>query len=337
MNRPAAVAPPLGALTGATGFLGSHLADQLLGKGWRVRASVRPTSDRRWLRGKPIETLVLPLAPADTDADPALDRFLACADAVVHCAGVVRAAREDGYRHGNVETTRRLLVAAARQGSCRTFLLVSSLAAAGPAPAAEPRHEDGPCQPISPYGRSKLAAEQLLAGFASRFRTVILRPPALYGPRDRAFLPLFRLAQAGWTVRLGRTLRELSLVDGRDAAAAAVALLETEAATGPFFVDDGRCHTWPDLAAAFAAVCRRRIRTLTVPLGLLRAGAGLLGPRLASRTSLLHPGRLADLAVPGWVCSGERLRRETGFRAGRDLRRGFAETLDFYHRNGWLT
>lgn len=337
---------PLVALTGATGFLGSHIADLLLERGYPVRAAVRPTSDLRWLRGKPIEIQQVTLAPV-TAGGTATDRtgqevcrsveeFVAGAAAIIHCAGVTKASQEEVYQLANVATTASLLAAARAAGVCHTFILISSLAAAGPAPASDPRREDAVCEPISAYGRSKLAAEVHLQASDLPFRTVILRPPALYGPRDRDFLPLFRLAQSGWTARLGRRLQSLSLVDGRDAARGAVALLESDSTTGPYFIDDGHSYSWSDLATALGEACGRRVRTFTVPTCLLQAAARMVGPHLAERSSLLNKGRLADISVPGWVCSGEKLRRETGFAPQWGLNRGFWETMDFYLSNGWL-
>ncbi len=347
MTNPQTPERPLVALTGATGFLGSHIADLLLAHGYHLRVAVRPTSDLRWLRGKPLQiqevALVLPRSslragPRDQDGgNPALAAFVAGAQAIIHCAGVTKARQEHLYEDTNVATTANLIAAAREAGDCRTFILISSLAAAGPASADRPRREADPCEPITTYGRSKLAAERLLSEPHLPFRSVILRPPALYGPRDRAFLPLFRLAQAGWTARFGRTLQSLSLVDGRDAARGIVALLETESTSGPYFIDDGHVYGWTDVATALGRACRRRVRTLTLPTGLLRLAARLVGSRLAERTTLLNAGRMADITVPGWVCCGEKLRHETGFTPQWNLESGFRETMEYYLRNGWLT
>lgn len=356
-RRPSA---PLVALTGATGFLGSHVADCLLERGWRVRVSVRPTSDLRWLRGKPVEEMRVRLAAPDgpagerarppTAGSPAggraagdgalappadLPTFVRGADAVLHCAGVVRAPDEAAYRRVNTETTGRLLEAAAEAG-CRTFVLISSLAAGGPAPPESPLDETREPAPITAYGRSKLAAERLLERADLPLRTAVLRPPALYGPRDAAFLPLFRLALSGWLLRPGGPLRGLSLLDGRDAARAAVTLLESEHAHGVYHVDDGVAYGWADMRRILGEVVRRPLRTLTVPLWAMRAASRLLGGRLLRKVPLLERDRLADLAVAGWVCSGERLRRETGFAARWQLRSGWSDALDFYRRNAWL-
>ncbi|MFO7652345.1 MAG: NAD(P)-dependent oxidoreductase [Candidatus Krumholzibacteriia bacterium] len=338
--------PPLAVVTGATGFLGSHIADRLLLRGARVRASVRPTSDLRWLRDKPVETVVADLASAaDTQ------RLLRGARWLVHCAGVVAARDEEGYRRGNVDTTRALLAAAAQTDGIEAVVLISSLAAAGPAPLAAPQVESAPCRPISAYGRSKVAAEALVNEVDWPFRTAVLRPPALYGPRDREFLLLFRAAALGWTARPGGSLSGLSLVHGADAAEAAVTLLATPTARGVYFVDDGgddatgpvaaqRRHRWghdpQELTAALAQVLRRRVRTVPLPVAPLRWASALLGER-ARRWPLLNPDRLTDLTAPGWVCSGERLLRETEFRPRFQLAGGLQDTLDFYRGARWMT
>jgi len=331
-----ASAGPLVALTGATGLLGRHIADALLAAGYRVRASVRATSSLRWLEDKPVETVLTDLT------DPRQCRALLEGSAgLIHCAGVVSAPAPGIYRTGNVTTTACLLDAAAAAwahwGSGGTFVLISSLAAHGPAGMDRPAVETDPCRPITEYGRTKLAAEQLLEDGDWPFRTVILRPPSLYGPRDREFLPLVRMATAGWTGRLGSRMTGVSLVDGRDAAAAAVALLETGTATGAFFVDDGRTgYDWPALAEVLGRMAGRRVRTLPLPLAVLKVLSFLAGKSRAARSPVLNRDRIRDLDTPGWVCDGSRLTAATGFAARRDAARGLSETLEFYREEGWL-
>jgi nucleoside-diphosphate-sugar epimerase len=327
---------PWVALTGATGFLGSHIADTLLARGYRVRASIRATSNLRWLEGKPVKTLQVDL----TDPDECR-RFLDGTTGLIHCAGAVTASSEKVYQLANVTSTACLLEAAATawagQEDSAAFVLISSLAAHGPASLDRPAVESNECRPITAYGRSKLAAEELLAASQYTFRSAILRPPSLYGPRDKEFLPLFRLALRGWTGRLGRRLGALSLVHGADAAEAAVALLETKDATGPYFVDDGRAgYDWSAMADALGQMTGRKIRTLTIPLALLKLVALVVGRTRASRSPVLNSDRIRDLDTEGWVCDGQRLVQSTGFRARWDAPRGFTETLDFYLKERWL-
>ncbi len=330
-----AAGEPLIALTGATGFLGSHIADTLLERGYRVRASVRATSSLRWLEGKSVETL-----PVDLTDPGDCRRFLQGTSGIIHCAGVVTAPSEEIYHRANVTTTARLLEAAATAWAggeaSPSFVLISSLAAHGPAGLDRPAVETDDCRPITAYGRSKLAAEELLLGDLP-FRTAILRPPSLYGPRDREFLPLFRLALRGWTGRIGRKITGLSLVHGRDAAEAAVALLETGSATGPFFVDDGRRgYDWSALAEVLTGMAGRRIRSFQLPLVLMKLVSFLAGPSRASRSPVLNRDRIRDLDSPGWACDGQHLTKVTGFRPRWDAARGFADTLDFYRKENWL-
>lgn len=343
MERRAGPAP-LAALTGATGFLGSHIADVLVAAGWRVRASVRPTSDRSWLPAG-VETVEVPLSPPGASDDSGVNRatledrrtltgFVRGADVVIHCAGAVRAPDLETYRRANTASTWRLLNAFAEVRGEGAFVLVSSLAAAGPSTPGTPRLESGPRRPITDYGRSKAEAEALVERDWP-FRTAILRPPALYGPRDVAFLPLFKAARRGLTARLGN-VQEMSLVDGRDAAAAAVLLATDARAEGVWYVDDGHAYDFADLAHEVGRVWRRGVKTLPIPMWLLRTAAVLVGPGRAARLPLLAPDRLRDAAQVAWSCDGAKLRNRLGFSPEFDLRRGFASTYDWYRAEGWL-
>ncbi len=326
---------PVMVLTGGSGFLGSHIAEVLISRGYRVRAAVRPTSDLRWLQDKNIEITVADLTNPD-DCVP----LVRGTRGIIHCAGMVTADNDQAYLRANVETTRALLTACRQewhpQGGA-PFVLISSLAAHGPADLDHPAREDDPCRPVTGYGRSKVAAEQLVLHPDHPFRTAILRPPALYGPRDRGFLPLLKLAIKGWNVRFSGPMQGLSLVHGHDAARAAVTLLENASAEGVFFVDDGKAgYTWDDLATALGTACERRVRVMSVPLGSLKFLAAMLRPLLGGGISVLRRDRIRDLDVPGWACDGSRLREVTGFAAEYDAATGFADALAFYREQQWL-
>ena len=331
---------PVAALTGATGFLGGHIAAALIAGGWRVRAAVRPSSDRSRLPAG-VVAMDVPVAPRGEIDDwttpeerRALTDFVRGASAVIHCAGAVRADSLDEYRRANTASTWRLLNASSDARLRGSFVLISSLAAAGPSSVGRPRLETGPRRPVSDYGRSKAEAEAL-AEQDWPFRTAVLRPPALYGPGDTAFLPLFRAARRGWTARIGN-IQELSLMHGRDAAEAAVLLADDARARGIYFVDDGADYEFADLADAAGEAWGRRIRTLTIPQTMLELAARVVGGRRAARMPLLAPDRLRDSAQEAWTCDGSRLRDQLGFESRFDLFTGFADTLAWYRREGWL-
>jgi nucleoside-diphosphate-sugar epimerase len=320
------------ALTGATGFLGSHIADTLLASGYRVRASIRATSSLRWLEGKPVETRLTNLTDTDDCAE-----FLNGTTGLIHNAGVTTARDEAGYHHGNTETTHALIEAARRSWTTddEAFVLISSLAAHGPAGIETPAVETNFCRPLTGYGRSKLAAELLLSEPGLGFRTSILRPPPLYGPRDKEFLPLLKGALKGWTIRPGR-MSGLSLVDGRDAAEAAVTLLEHPRSTGAYFVDDGKMgYSFEEMASILSSLVNRKVRLLRVPIILMKAAGFLLGGKNAT-SPILNADRVRDLDTAGWACDGSRLVEETGFRPRWQATEGLADTLAFYRQEGWL-
>src|SRR5437773_2743613 len=181
------------AVTGATGFIGRHLVADLVNRGVDVRAIVRPRSAHAAPRGAAI-------VQADLDA-AALSAAFAGVDAVVHLAAVVATTREHEYVTVNVGGTRAVAAAALAAGA--RLIYVSSLAAAGSAPPGAPRREEDPPQPLTPYGHSKLEGERHLAAIEG-LRYTILRPSVVYGPGDRALLPLFRFARRGLLPLVGR-------------------------------------------------------------------------------------------------------------------------------------
>jgi nucleoside-diphosphate-sugar epimerase len=322
-------------LTGATGFLGSHIADTLLARGFSLRAAVRSTSNLRWVEGKGIDLVVVDLGDQESCA-----HFLAGTSGLIHCAGAVTATNEEQYRQANVATTRNLLAGAQKaweKDTSAAFVLISSMAAHGPAGLDNPAHETNTPGPITAYGRSKLAAEQAVGLADWTFRRVVLRPPSLYGPRDAEFLPLFKAATKGITARMGRSMTGLSLVHGRDAASAAVALLECEQAAGTFFVDDGqRGYDWQELASVLASVTGKKIRTLPVPLWVLKFVSLMAGPIRSASSPVLNRDRIRDLETRGWVCDGALLRQTTGWSPEFNASTGFADTMKFFKEQGWL-
>ena len=192
-------------VTGATGFVGSHLVDALVAENWRVRCLVRRSSDLRWIPQQRIE-----LAYGGLDEPAALGNALGGVEVVFHLAGVTSALTRDGYFRVNVDGTRRLVEVVSKHAPGALLVLCSSLAAAGPARTGRPLTEADPPIPIGPYGESKLAAERLVG--SSGLRHVIVRPPAVYGPRDRDMLHAFRLAACGWAPRIGPSSQRISLV-----------------------------------------------------------------------------------------------------------------------------
>lgn len=321
-------------VTGANGFLGSHLVDELLERGHPVTALLRETSDDRWLRDRPVR-----IHRPGLFGDPqALAALVSGHRAVFHVAGAVRALDFAGFVHTNVTGTENLLRAClAAPEPPRRFVLASSVGATGPAPRGR-LTEDTPPGDRTAYGRSKWQAEQLLLSHASRIEVAILRLTALYGPRDREMLPLFRAASRGILPVFGGPAQVFNLAHGRDAARALALAGEVPlSSAGVFLVGSGDEHTAAEIAVLLGELLHRRVRLVPVPRALLwsTALAGEVAGRLRRRPVMLTRQKLPEL-TGSWCLDLSRARSGLGFQATSGLREGLAETLAWYRAQGLL-
>lgn len=322
-------------VTGATGFIGSHVMDVVGESGATPVALARPTSRVDSLRESGFE-----VRTATFEDDAALDAALDGIDVVIHLAGAVRAIGEAEYHRVNAGGTERLLGAVAR---CRPdlsrFVLVSSLAAAGPSPTPTPIDEDAEPHPATAYGRSKLAAEHVTRAVADRIPISIVRPPAVYGPRDRGIFTFFQCARRGVLPRFGRGPREYSMVHGRELARGIQAIAMSPAAVGKtYFVCDPKPYRWSDLVDGFAEALGRRVRSITLPPSLPRA-IGSLSEWTARRRGVppfLTREKVADLVTPYWTCDPSRVAADVGFTPTLTIPEGLVETARWYRDHGWL-
>jgi nucleoside-diphosphate-sugar epimerase len=299
------------AVTGSNGFIGRNLTAALAARGVEVMTIARPFEAG------------------------ALAGRLRSADVVVHLAGVVAAVRDREFFVANVEGTRT--VAAAARAAGTRLIHISSLAAAGPAPASRPRAEVDPSAPVTPYGRSKLEAEHVVAAM-SELRWTILRLAAVYGPHDRAMLPLFRFAWRGVLPLAGNPTAAYTFVHVRDVVRAIEAAIASDAAGATLFVGHPRPVTAREIVAGVCSAVGRSAAIVRVPALLLRGGATLgdLVGVLRRRPALLNRWRYAELSAEGFVCRVDRLRDELGVVAQTDLDAGLAETAEWYRKEGWL-
>jgi nucleoside-diphosphate-sugar epimerase len=318
-------------VTGGSGFVGSHVVDLLLEAGNHVRCLIRAGSRMRWLEGKPVETVQADLR--DGDLAPAV----ADIDCVIHCAGLTRGSA-DSLRAANVEGTRALIRACVRAGSVARFVFCSSQAAAGPGRLDRRRRLDDPPAPNSEYGRSKLQAEAEVRAAEDVLEIVILRPGAVYGPRDEDTLPFFRMAASGIVLVPGWGRRLVQLVHVRDVARAlSLATVTPHVAGRTYFVAHPRVVSWGELAAATGRALRRPIRTLPLPSSAFRV-AGLLSEVLggARRAGGLDRRRARDMVERAWTCDVEATLEELGWVPRFDLDEGLEDTVRWYRKEGWL-
>jgi nucleoside-diphosphate-sugar epimerase len=303
------------AITGANGFIGGHLIRGFAEAGFKVRPVVRRDFENN-----------------------ALDERFAGADVVVHAAGATRAPSRARLRSSNVDLTARTLEAAARAG-VRRFVFISSQAAAGPAAALDaPRAETDAPHPIEAYGQSKLDAEHLVR--ASTLPWVIVRPAAVYGPRDRDFLALFRLAARGVAIHAGNREQWISIIHVDDVTRAVICVSHDAAAVSEvFFLANREPVQWGALYRDVTQCAGKAMRVdLQVPAPLVTAAAmvGDVAARITGHAGLLTSGKAALARPPFWVCSPAHVGSLLSFFPSVQLQRGLCDTYHWYRENGWL-
>lgn len=322
-------------VTGASGFVGSHLVEHLLEQGVAVRALVRASSDLKWLNTDRIE-----VCSAGMDDPAALADAAADVDYVFHVAGLTRGRTWAEYEAVNVEATRRLVEAVAgSRPDLKRFVLVSSLAAVGPNLSEAPQDEQTPPHPHDHYGRSKLAGEQAVRAAAGRIPIAIVRPPGVYGPRDTNLLPMFRAARRrGLAPVIGRLSKQVSLVHVADLARGAWLAAATPAAVGQTYFLASGTHTMAEIVDALAAAVSRRLRVLRVPSLIARLAGefGQLKWAVTGRSQIVSRRKIHDLLQPRWTCTWQKADDELGYRPAFELADGFRRTDAWYVDQGWV-
>lgn len=326
-------------LSGASGFIGGHVARALARRGHALRLLARPTSDLSGLAG-------IEFTRAEGDLDrPREERRRAFRsacdgiDAVVHVAARLRGRGEEEFIRANAEASGDLAAAAADAG-VRHFVLLSSLAALGPAPGDSPEPPDAAPHPVSAYGRSKEAGERAVRAAAGGMPVTMLRAPMVYGPGDRGLLPFFQMARRGFIVRLGDGSNRIAAVYGPDLAEALAAVVECPPrdAAVHYPVDAGGPYTWNDLIAALEDAAERRLRVLPLP-GAAFTALAAVAETLAAITRAepqLDRSRAVELRARAWLADPASLTAATGWRGETDAHDGIAETMRWYREAGWV-
>ncbi|HXM45687.1 MAG TPA: NAD-dependent epimerase/dehydratase family protein [Bryobacteraceae bacterium] len=322
-------------VTGATGFIGSHMVERLVAAGRPSRCLVRRYSTAGNL------PRAAELALGDLETGAGLAEALNGVDTIIHLAGVTKACTAADYHRGNTVATANLLRAAGNLDCIGKFVHVSSLAAAGPSTADRPLTEADEPRPVSDYGRSKLAAEEAVRRSPLRERAVILRPPVVYGPRDRDVYQMIRTATRGWMAQIGAAPRRFShiyvgdLVDGVLAAAD-----HASAGIGGrfFYMANSAPASWDEFGNLVSRLMGCKVRTVAMP----ECAAYILGwcaerwTGFSGRPGILSRDKVLEACCAGWVCDSGRARRELGFCASTNLEDGLRRTLDWYKGAGWL-
>lgn len=328
-------------VTGSTGFIGSRMVQTLLSEHYSVRVLLRPeSSSSSGQSGGPGAVEAVRAGYGDQDA---LARAVEGVDRIVHLAGVTKAVDELGFIDGNVRPVENLLAAVRKSNpDLKRFLLVSSLAAAGPALAPQPgvRESDKPA-PVSAYGRSKLMGELAARERAGEVPLTIVRPPAVYGPGDRDILEVFRMMRKGVLVSAGSGKKQrFSMIHVDDLVRGIMMALRSRAAIGQtYFLTSTHPYSWDEVIDAARPVLGfRHLFRIGLPAPLVFGLGNLLGATsgLTGKPALINSDKANELTQDYWTCSGSKALRELGFTPSITLREGVATTLQWYQRKGWL-
>ena len=324
-------------VTGATGFIGSHLVDRLVSEGANVRCLVRATSPRggaaRYLPSRGAKPVL-----GDLITSAGLGEALDGAGIVFHLAGVTKALRASDYQLGNVKATQNLLDAMSGGGA--RLVHVSSLAAMGPSPDAVPLREDAEPTPLTLYGKSKLEGEQAVWRSIQSSRATVIRPPVVYGPRDVDVYQIFKAAASGVLVRIGRLDSYFSFIYVADLVDGLILAAQRSVAAGKtYFLANPNPVSWTEFAAIAATTMLKKLRTFTAPVwaAYLAGSCADLLSRLTGRPGILSRDKILDARQRYWICDPGRAASELGFQAQTSLREGVAATLEWYRHERWLT
>jgi nucleoside-diphosphate-sugar epimerase len=322
-------------VTGATGFIGSHLVEQLVARGDEVRCLVRSTSDTHWLGTLPVEIMV-----GDFFQWESLRQALAGVRIVYHAAGVTKARDKRAYWRVNLDATRRLLDATLKFAeSIERFVYVSTQAAVGPSYNGTPVDEKTVPHPIDIYGRSKKAAEEACLEFAGKLPITIIRPAAVYGPRDHDTFVLFRWLDRGILPIIGSENKRFALIHARDLVEGILAAVEHERAIGQtYLLANQDCPSWGELFSVATQVVGKKLIKWRIPNFSIYVVAAAAEPlsRITGRAALFSFEKAKELIQGSWSCDVGKAKRELGFEPKTPVLEGMRATMEWYRREGWL-
>jgi len=319
------------ALTGGTGFVGSHLVETLCAAGLRPRVLVRDPASPRWIAGLPFDAVTGTLEDA-----AALERLVDGAGTVFHLAGVLTADRAEDFNRVNRDGTARL-VEAVDAASAARLVHCSSQAAVGPSADPAGVGPEAPPAPVSDYGRSKLCGERAVAALGDAAWWVIVRPPAIYGPRDTDVLEFFKMASRGVAV-VPAGERWLTVAHVADVVAGLLAAAANGESGRTYHLGEPAPRRLDQMLRELAAAGGKRVRVVPLPaaaVGAVGAAAGLLRRSGVVDTALTRD-KARELVARHWTLRTADSLRSLGVDEPIAFPDGARSTWAWYRSQGWL-
>lgn len=325
-------------VTGASGFVGSHLVEAACLAGFEVHAAVRKSS-----QVSEITPFVTKFIYPDFNDSAALADMFATGqyDYAIHAAAMTKAKTHEQLVEVNVGVTHRFLQGAfSSEFPPKRVVFVSSLAAIGPvAYTDQPITENSPYHPVTDYGRSKQAAEEMIREqFADKPITVI-RPTAVYGPREKDLFILFETMNKGLDAYIGTAPQKLTFVYVKDLVDVLLrACVSEQHGLTTFNITDGEVYSRYDMADVFKKTLGRKLLRIHVPFGVVQKVAQISKwlYRKSSKTPVIYPERLGELTAQNWGCDISKAQRMLAYLPKYNLATGLAESLLWYKKNNWF-
>ncbi|MDI7260006.1 MAG: NAD-dependent epimerase/dehydratase family protein [Thermodesulfobacteriota bacterium] len=322
-------------VTGGTGFIGSHLVEALLLRGAEVRCLVRKISDLKWLKNLPLE-----LVKGDCSDKTSLREAVQSVDQVFHLAGITRALKEETYFEVNANGTENLIHACLENNpNLRKFIYLSSQAAAGPCLDGGKKKESDHCEPVSPYGRSKRRGEEFALEHAHEIPLVILRPSAVYGPRDRDVYVFFKILSKKIKPGFSRQEQHISLCYVEDIVQATLLAADIRAPGGEiFFLSDGHVYRMDEIGNLFEKAMGIRAYRIPIPELIIFGIASFSEfiSRFSGKPALINKGKVEEMVQKNWVCDITKAKTLLGFEPRFSLAEGIKITYEWYRKENWL-
>ncbi|GAB3817777.1 NAD-dependent epimerase/dehydratase family protein [Pontibacter rugosus] len=324
-------------ITGATGFVGYHLIEAAVQAGLEVYAAVRPSSELEHLKSLNIQYTSLNYTDSSALVKELEEKQY---QYIIHAAGTTKAKDALAYAKVNADYTKALALAATKaKMPLKKFVFISSLAALGPIAYKDnlPIDEQHAAQPVTEYGRSKLLAEQYLSEI-KELPWVILRPTAVYGPREKDIFILLKTLNSGLDPYISRQAQRLSFIYVKDLAKAVILALGAKEHQASYNLSDGNSYSRYALADITKRVLGKKAVRIHLPMGVVKVVAQVLEMAYAKgdKVPALNTEKLNELTAANWNCSIAKGKRELGFVPEYDLETGLAQTLQWYKENKWL-
>jgi nucleoside-diphosphate-sugar epimerase len=316
-------------VTGATGFIGSHLCEELVKKGYEVTCLTRSSSRLKWL-----ENLTVRIVKGDCTDPTSLRDIVGGFDYIFHLAGLTKSVSKDEFFCINAKGTENLIrVVSEKNPRLKRFIYLSSLAAAGPSKNGSPLKEDCIPSPVSNYGRSKLEGENSVMKYSKEIPVTILRPPAVYGPRDKDMLVMFKMIKKGFFFDLGKCYYSLLYVD--DLVHGIILGAESEHAVGNiYFLSGDSFYAGEQIAMEIASSLDVKAKPLKVPKCVMPFFAFI--SEKINKQGIINRDRIEDFRHSCWICDSGKAKEDMGFQPKVAIKEGIKWTADWYRIHRWL-